>query len=52
MEDMATARDLSNLGVLLELFHANDALSCIELVDLFHILPILNHRNELGVLVN
>ena len=52
MEDMATARDLSNLGVLLELFHANDTLSCIELVDLFHILPILNHRNELGVLVN
>jgi len=45
---MAARRDLSNVGVVIEDFHADDALWSVELIDFFRLL-VLNKRNELTV---
>lgn len=48
---MATRRDLSNIGIVFEGFHADDALWSVELIDFFRLL-VLNKRNELSVSVD
>lgn len=49
MQNVPTGGDFSHFAIIVEHFHANDTLKCVELVQFFVFGAVLDHRNKLIV---